>query len=217
MATCIVLGAGSGVSNSVAREFAQRGYHIALCSRSPDRLEKLAQGLGSNASCWNLDVSDLDEVKSVIEKIAQTHPNVEVLVFNAYSAEPGKSTVVDPRKFDHALSVNITSALAATQAVIPFMRKLGKGTVLITGGGFALQPFSDLSALSVGKAGLRALAQCLYDELKDEGIHASTVTICGTVQPGTNFAPDLIAKAFMQLHDEPNGSFSAEIMFTGDR
>jgi hypothetical protein len=139
-----------------------------------------------------------------------------VLIFNAFNLSPGRGLELDIETFTDSMKVNIASALASTQAVIPSMLKNSRGSVLFTGGGFALQPYADLTALSVGKAGLRALARCLFEELTPKGVHVATVTICGTVQAGTQFDPDLIAKAFLRLHDQPIGSFEPEIIFTGN-
>ncbi len=216
MAVCVILGAGPGVGNSVAKAFLDRGYHVALCARDENKLANLAAAFGDRASIWKVDVSDQAALRKTLDDIGAAHGEVEVLHFNAFTLAAGAATELDAETFNESMQINITSALVSTQAVIPSMIKNGKGTVLFTGGGFALQPFSDLAALSVGKAGLRALAHCLHQELKSKGVHVGTVTICGTVQPGTDFDPDLIAKAFVRLHDQPKGAFEAEIMFAGD-
>ena len=95
------------------------------------------------------------------------------------------------------------------------MREAGRGTILLTGGGLALDPTGWLPAasLAVGKAGLRSLAQTLHKELAPEGIHVATVTIAGQIQPGTAFDPDLIADRFWHLHAQPVGHFDWESVF----
>ncbi len=213
MATCVVLGAGAGVGQAVAKAFLGRGYHVALCARNREKLDGLCAELGENASAWQLDVSNLEELKTCLAEIAEKHGEIEVLHFNAFSLTPGRGSRVDAEKFSQSLGVNVTPALAASQAVIPGMKNLGKGTILFTGGGYALQPAAQVTALSVGKAALRALNQCLHQELSSSGIHVATVTICGIVAPGTAFDPAVIAESFLQLHDQPAGAFDAEIVF----
>lgn len=215
MATCVILGAGKGISQSVAKEFKNRGYHIALCARNQEKLNDLAQQLGDDASTWPVDVADSENLKQTLADIASNHGAIEVLIYNAYSAEPGKGSTLDVDKFNQSLQVNVSGALVATQVVAPAMMAKEQGTILFTGGGFALQPFHNQTALSVGKAGLRALSMCLHQELGRKGVHAATVTVCGIVKEGTAFAPDLIAKSFIALHDQPKGAFEAEITFTG--
>lgn len=215
MATCVILGAGKGIGQSVAKEFKSRGYHIALCARNKDKLVELAQQLGDDTSTWAVDVADSENLKQALADIASSHGDIEVLIYNAYSAEMGKGSTLDVDKFNQSLLVNVSGALVAAQAVAPAMMAREKGTILITGGGFALQPFHNQTALSVGKAGLRALSQCLHQELGRKGVHVATVTVCGIVKEGTAFAPDAIAKSFIALHDQPKGAFEAEITFTG--
>jgi len=84
--------------------------------------------------------------------------------------------------------------------VIPAFIEQNKGTLLFTGGGFAVAPSAKYTSLSIGKAGIRALAFALAEELNPQGIHVGTVTIAGNVSPGTFFDPDLIAERYWELH-----------------
>ena len=86
-----------------------------------------------------------------------------------------KATLADqPRdtfqEYPH-LAVNIGGAMVAAQAAAPKMMARGSGSILFTGGGFALQPHPDYLSLSIGKAGIRALAQGI---LSRSGKKAST-------------------------------------------
>jgi NAD(P)-dependent dehydrogenase (short-subunit alcohol dehydrogenase family) len=114
-------------------------------------------------------------------------------------------------------AVNVAGALAATRAVLPGMRAAGRGTILFTGGGLALDPTGWLPAasLAIGKAGLRSLAQTLHAELAPQNIHAGTVTIAGMVAAGTAFDADRIAQAFWAMHEDAPGAFRGEIIFKG--
>lgn len=213
---CVLLGAGPGVGLSVAKKFLDRGYTLALISRSAEKLTDMKHQLGdANISTWAVDVSDSGALMSAMSSIVKQHGEPEILVFNAYSAAPGRPTVLQAAALAESFAVNVTSALVASQAVIPAMKQAGKGTIIFTGGGFALYPLSDMTALSIGKAGLRALSSCLHQELKPLGIHAGTVTICGAVVPGGPFDPDKIADAFLEFHDQSPESFASEIMFKG--
>ncbi|MBC7999551.1 MAG: SDR family NAD(P)-dependent oxidoreductase [Leptolyngbya sp.] len=213
---CVLVGAGPGVGHSVAKKFLDKGYSIALMARSAEKLTAMKNQLGeANVSTWTVDVSDSESLLNAMSSVAKQHGSPEILVFNAYSAAPGKPTDLQAKALEESFVVNVTSALIASQAVIPAMKQAGKGTIVFTGGGFALYPLSDLTALSIGKAGLRALSNCLHQELKPLGIHAGTVTICGTVEAGGPFDPDKIADTFVEFHDQSPESFAPEIMFQG--
>jgi short-subunit dehydrogenase len=90
------------------------------------------------------------------------------------------------------------------------MQQRGRGSILVTGGGLALDPWPRMCSLAVGKAGVRSLALSLHKELAPQGIHAATVTIAGIVEKGTRFDPDAIANVFWELHGQAKGSFEAE-------
>jgi hypothetical protein len=78
-----------------------------------------------------------------------------------------------------------------------------------------VQHLPVMASLGVGKAAIRNLAMSLYADLKDSGIHAAIVTICGSVAPESVFDPDRIAQAYWQLHAQPAGAFEREIQFRG--
>lgn len=93
------------------------------------------------------------------------------------------------------------------------MTDSGAGTILLTGGGFALQPSPDYLSLSIGKAGIRALAQGLFDSLKGKGVHVATVTVAAFVKPGSP-AAEKVGELFWSLHAQPQASWTVEAIFT---
>jgi NAD(P)-dependent dehydrogenase (short-subunit alcohol dehydrogenase family) len=89
---------------------------------------------------------------------------------------------------------------AVVQSTIPNMLERGERSILLTGGGLALYPSADAPTLSIAKTGIRSLAATLHQELQQTGIRVGTVTVCGEVNPGGAFAPDLTADALWSLH-----------------
>lgn len=218
MSTCAIVGAGPGISQSVARKFLAKGHHIALISRNLDKLQSIRRDLcesDAGVSVWQCDAADENKLRYVIDDIQTSHGEIEVLLFNAYSMTPGRPSVLKVPSLNESLNLNVSACLASAQAVIPSMKKAGKGKILITGGGMAIEPVSKLTALSVGKSALRALAYCLFQELESSNIHVATVTVCGMVQGGTAFDPDLIAECFMTLYEQSRDQFQPEIIFVG--
>lgn len=207
---CAVVGFGPGIGAAVARRFAAGGFDVIGLARDP------AQHASLSTDRIRLAMADAGEPESLA---AIVPANTQVLVYNAYRmtlAASGPSTLT-PAVLMKDFAVNVAGAMAATQAVLPGMRRAGRGTILFTGGGLALDPTGWLPAasLAVGKAGMRSLALSLHAELGPEGLHAATVTVAGTVVPGTAFDPDRIAEAYWALHQDPPGAFRAEIIFRG--
>ncbi|CAA9278022.1 MAG: hypothetical protein AVDCRST_MAG27-3546 [uncultured Craurococcus sp.] len=207
---CVVVGYGPGVGAAVAQRFAAGGFEVVGLARDPSRHAALA---GPGISLRGADAADPQALAAALP--AET----AVLVYNAYRASftmPGPSALV-PAELQADFAVNVAGALIAAQAVLPGMRAAGRGSILFTGGGLALDPIEWLPAasLAIGKAGLRSLAMTLHAELAPAGIHAGTVTIAGTVAPGTPFAPERVASAFWDLHADPPGAFRSELIFRG--
>ena len=111
-------------------------------------------------------------------------------------------------------SGKVTRRFAAPDAVF-LNEAAGQGTILLTGGGFALRPLAALTSLGIGKAALRNLAFSLAEELGPRGIRVGTVTILGSVAPCTAFDPASIAEAYWALHQDCSGALGPEFQYKG--
>ena len=192
MNLCTIIGFGPGVSTSVARRFGQAGYQLAIVARTPEKLKDSVADFrseGIDVYPFAGDAGDAPSLADAFHDIHDTLGDTNVLVYNAYASAPSVPSVLTPERLDADFRVNVLGALQSVQAVLPVMQRTGSGTILFTGGGLALTPAKDAASLSIGKAGLRTLALTLHQELAEQDIHVATVTICGSVQPGTPFRP----------------------------
>lgn len=213
---CAIVGFGTGVSLGVAKAFAQEGYTLALLARNPAKLEANAQPLQQAGYPFHLFAADAGDEASLVQAFEQIRTQLadpDVLIYNAAAATMGNPTTVSFEQLLADFRVNVAGALIAAQQVIPAMKAQGRGTILFTGGGFALQPWAGASSLAIGKAGIRSLAFSLAQEMEGTGVHVATVTICGTVEPGTHFDPDAIAQSYIALHKQAPDAFEPEIMY----
>lgn len=213
---CTIVGMGPGNGLAIAKRFAKEGFVIAMLSRPGDDLKSLQQKLkelGYESHDFYADVADFGQLKNTFEAIKNKLGDTDVLVYNVSIYREATPTALDAETSVKDFRANVAGALVAVQQVVPAMKEKKKGTILITGGGQALNPLPFLSSLAIGKAGIRNLAWSLYDELKPFGIHAATVTINGQVNPATKFAPDLICESFWKLHTQKAGEFEREIIY----
>lgn len=216
MKTFLSIGAGPGMGLATAELFAREGFHVVLSSRDAAKAEDLAASLrakGHAAEARTVDAGDPGSVAVLIRDVEAAHGGIDVLHYNA--AAMRQSTLADQpaESFNTDLAVNIGGALAAAQAAAPGMAKRGSGSILLTGGGFALQPHPDYLSLSIGKAGIRALAQGLFESFRDSGVHVATVTVAGFVDPGTKAAA-AVAEHFWRLHGQAKGDWEVEAVYT---
>lgn len=207
---CVVAGAGPGLGLAIARRFAAEGYDIALIARNGPALEAAAEALrqgGGRAAGFACDLASLDEIGRVFGEIRAAMGDAEVMVYNAARWNQVPAMTIAPEAFAADLTVAITGALACAQQVYPSMRDRRRGSLLFTGGGLALAPRygAGVTSLVAGKAGLRGFVQALDAELAGQGIRVGTVTVAGTIAPGSAFDPDLIARRFWDLHTRPGG------------
>jgi NAD(P)-dependent dehydrogenase (short-subunit alcohol dehydrogenase family) len=215
----LIVGMGPGLSAALAERFGAGGYAIAGFSRQPGKSDAIVarvQQRGRDMVMHAVDASDFASLAGTIADIETTTGPIEVLIYNAYRASYALPSSVPPDELMADIRVNVGGALAAVQAVLPAMRRRGRGSILLTGGGLALDPtgWLEASSLAVGKAGLRSLAYTLNKELTGTGLRVSTVTVAGPIAAGTGFAPELIAEAFWQLH-VAEGEAPAEIIYRG--
>ena len=211
MSLCTIIGMGPGLGLSIAKRFAQEGFDIGMISRNERNLEsyekyltkygvKINHSKGNAGNYFNLTLA--------LGKFNET----EVLVYNAAVVE--KSYLgTSPEKISSDLNVNVGGAFAAAQYILPRIEKIGKGTLLFTGGGFAHEPNSNYISLSMGKAALLNLGLNLANQYEPKGIHVAVVSIYGKIEPGTKYDPDLIAEEYWKLHSQPREEWQKEIHF----
>lgn len=210
-----VVGAGPGLGQAVAARFAREGWTAALLGRDPARLAQVANAVGAGARTYPVDATDEPALRAALAQVADDAGDPQVLVFNLSQTVLGTPTEVSTDDVVDGLRVGLLPALVSLQAVAPAMREAGTGTVLMTGSGVGVTPWPGGAGLSIQKAALRNLALAAAKELAPDGVHVATVTIHGTMKPGTAFDPGLIAEHYWRLHTQPRADWESEVAYRG--
>jgi NAD(P)-dependent dehydrogenase (short-subunit alcohol dehydrogenase family) len=137
----------------------------------------------------------------------------EVLVYNAAVIQWDDFGELTAREHLDAWATNVVGAITAIGHIGPRMAERRSGTVILTGG--MPTPIPEVTSLSLGKAGVRALTELLATRLGPSGIHVATVTVGGAVAPGTAFDPDEIAEQYWLLHMQAQENWEREVLYTG--
>jgi short-subunit dehydrogenase len=213
----VIIGAGPGNGMAIARRFGSQGFAVALISRSAGKgsMSKELYSLGITSAEFQADTAHPETVASAVAKAASSLGAVEVLVFNAAAVTFKPVLELTAQELIKDFTAGVASVLAAIHALAPDMMKHQKGSILLTGGGFAFRPNSNLASLGVQKASIRNLAMSLADELGPKGVRVATVTIMGMIKSRTAFDPDKIADVFYALHEDRSGSMGVEFEFKG--
>lgn len=218
--TLLILGAGPGIGLATARRFGREGYHVVLASRNTQRLEGLAEQLAAEGLSASVEAVDVSDTQSIFELVQRIGDDLHVLHYNAgvLHYDPQGQLLARPLEAESPASlvsdtqVNLIGAMAAVQAALPLLSGKPQSSVLLTSGGFGVEPSGDFLTLSVGKAGLRALAFALFDPLKRQGVHVATVTVSRLVGPDSREAAE-VAQVFWRLHAQPAGQWSNEAIY----
>ena len=169
-ATALITGASGGIGTAIAEALAPT-HTLLLAGRPSPRLDALADRLG--ATTWPLDLTDVDEINSAAEVLAE----LDVLVHNAGVAYPGRVAESSPEEWRAVFEVNVTGAVALTLALLPALRA-ARGQVVFINSGSGLNVSPGLAAYSASKFALRAFADSLRaDEplLRVTSIHPGRV------------------------------------------
>jgi NADP-dependent 3-hydroxy acid dehydrogenase YdfG len=203
----VIVGAGPNLGLAVARRFGREGLAVGLISRTQSKLDDLARQLGEEgitAAGAAADIRDSDGLASAIRSLAEQLGPVEVLEYSPLPArefmKPILETTVDDVR--GPLEFSVLGAVAATQAVVGPMREAGRGTILFTTGGAAINPYPLRAGVGISFAGEVAYARMLHDELKDAGVHVAHTAIGGRIAPGADHEPEDVAEVLWSHHTD---------------
>jgi NAD(P)-dependent dehydrogenase (short-subunit alcohol dehydrogenase family) len=215
LGTAIIIGVGPGLGLELARTFAGAGHPVAMLARDQARLDAFAADLtaeGHRARGYAADAADPASLRAALDAAMTELGDPDVVVYNVGALSPDSPVGGDDRDWVRNTAVNILGARVAADAVLPRLRG-GRGSLLFTGGGYAVRPSARFASLSVGKAGLRAYVQMLHDELAGTGVHATSVTITAGISGEGRFDPAVIAKSYLELHQQPEAEWQHELVY----
>ena len=217
----LIVGAGDGLSASLARVFAREGeYRVALASRRPERLAALAQEL--DAMAFRCDASDGTEVEGLFNHLDKACDSpLDVVIYNAANRVRGPITEVEPDAVAQALAVSAFGGFLVAQQAARSMLRRGRGTILFTGASASVKGYAHSAAFAMGKFALRGLAQSMARELAPQGIHVGHIVIDGAIRhpdridssavPDSMLDPDAIARSYLHLVRQDRSAWSWEL------
>ncbi|WP_160161080.1 SDR family NAD(P)-dependent oxidoreductase [Actinomadura sp. K4S16] len=215
MSGAVVIAAGPGIGQAVARRFAREGYPIALIARGDETLRAAARAVGPSGVpvvTVAADCADEDALRGALDRVVAEHGLPDVVVYNAAVVQGDAPGELPARAHLEAWAVNVVGALTAADHLAPAMARRGSGSILVTGG--MPEPKWQYTSLSLGKAGVRTLVRILDQRYGAAGVHAASVTVDGPVAPGTDFDPDDIAEHYWRLHVQPRHRWEHEVLHT---
>ena len=220
--TALIVGAGSGISASVARALARDGYKVALAARKTDKLKALADETG--AALIEADATEAGQVKAMFAKAEEDLGALDVVLYNASFRTRGPFVDLDPADVARTLHVSAYGGFLVGQEAARRMLERGSGVILFTGASASVKGYAQSAPFAMGKFALRGLAQSMARELGPKGIHVAHVVIDGGVRSITHgrvekdeapadslLDPDAIAATYLHVIHQPRSAWSMEV------
>lgn len=186
--TIVVVGAGAGLGQAVARKFGREGFAVALVARTPQRLTALAdelRGEGIEAAGFPCDVADRAAVAKVVDAIKERFGTIDVVEFGPTSMAwmsrivPLPDTTVESLEFP--LDLLVRAPMAIFGAVLPDMLARGDGALLMSAGGSATKAHPQIGNIGIAMAAARNYQLNLNAALDGTGVYAGLLQVGGGI------------------------------------
>ena len=215
----LIVGAGLGLSASLARLFSREKMRVALAARNPGKLDALCQETGARA--FACDAVSADEVRRLFSDAESSIGEPDVVVYNASARVRGPLAELDPAEVGRTLAVTAFGGFLVAQEAARRMLAKKRGAILFTGASASVKGYAQSAPFAMGKFALRGLAQSLARELAPQGIHVAHFVIDGGIArpgrtppsnaPDSLLDPDAIAANYLHVLRQPRSAWTWEI------
>lgn len=208
----LIVGAGSGLSASLARALAAEGVRVALAARRPEKLDGLAGDIGALA--LPCDAADPASVAALFEAVESRLGAPEIVVYNPSARARGPLVDLDFADVERAVRVTALGGFSVAQAAARRMLAKGEGAILFTGASASVKGYARSAPFAMGKFALRGLAQSMARELAPRGIHVAHFVIDGAIGRSEGDAmldPDAIAQTYLSVLRQPRSAWTWEV------
>jgi NAD(P)-dependent dehydrogenase (short-subunit alcohol dehydrogenase family) len=215
----LIVGAGDGLSASLARLFAREGYRVTLAARHIEKLARLCQETGAIAHVC--DAAERDQVIALFKWLDQSLGAPAVVVYNPSFRTRGPLVELDANDVAKTLAVTAFGGFLVGQQAARRMLKQGGGAILFTGASASVKGYANSAPFAMGKFALRGLAQSMARELQPENIHVAHFVIDGAIgNPGVPrpeadadslLDPDAIARSYLDIVRQHRSAWTWEV------
>lgn len=170
--TVLITGASSGIGESAALKFLEKGYHVIGTARKVSRLEGLSKkGIETVA----LDVTKEASIQQAFKEIFSKHEKIDILVNNAGFSQNGFFEELTPESIRYQFEVNVVGLVRVTQMVLPMMRKYKQGRIINVGSVGGDFTSAGVSAYSASKYAIESFTDGMRQELQSFGIEVALI------------------------------------------
>ena len=217
--SALIVGAGAGLSASLARLFSGENMSVAVAARNPDKLADLCTETGATA--YSCDASSRTDVEKLFADLDAASAIPDVVVYNPSFRTRGPFVDLDPDEVEKALSITAFGAFLVAQQAARRMVEAGQGAILLTGASAGVKGYPQSAPFAMGKFALRGLAQSMARELQPQNIHVAHFVIDGGIlnpgrsepadRPDSMLRPDAIAQSYLDVMRQDRSAWAWEL------
>ncbi|HEY6256084.1 MAG TPA: SDR family NAD(P)-dependent oxidoreductase [Xanthobacteraceae bacterium] len=217
--SALIVGAGSGLSASLARALAKDGIAVALAARGTQDLDTLKQETG--AAVFACDAAKRADVERLFGELEAAGGAPDIVIYNASYRTRGPLIDLDPAEVERSIAVSAFGGFLVAQQAARRMLPKRHGAILFTGASASVKGYAQSAPFAMGKFALRGLAQSMARELSPQGIHVAHMVIDGGIKsarrgesadaPASLLDPDAIAQSYLHVIHQPRSAWSWEI------
>ena len=215
----LIVGAGAGLSASLARLCSSNGMQVALAARNTDKLADLAKE--TSARTYACDATSPSDVEAMFSGVTADLGEPNLVLYNPSGRVRGPVTEIDPEEVQQAIMITCYGGFLVAQQAAKQMVARGSGTILFTGASASVKGYANSSCFAMGKFGLRGLAQSMARELHPQNVHIGHFVIDGGIgraddsRPSRGddgmLSPDAIAETYFNVHRQHRSAWTWEI------
>lgn len=170
----LVTGASKGLALAVARELGAEGAHVAVSSRSRDRIDAAAASIGARGFVH--DSSDLERVPGLVAEVEGALGPIDVLVASTGGPPPGPDALGFGRdQWEAAYRELVLAPMTLIEAVVPGMRERGFGRVLSVSSSAVREPISTLMLSNTHRSALVAGLKTIARQVARDGVTLNSI------------------------------------------
>lgn len=197
----VIVGASSGIGEATAKLLGSKGANLILGARREERLQKLVEEIGENATYRVTDVAKKEDVQSLIDFAMEKYGHIDVLYNNAGIMPREFLSDAKYDNWEKEIQINIMGVLHGIGAVLPIMQKQNDGLIITTDSVAGHVVYPESAVYNGTKFAVRAIMEGLRQEERLHGIRSSIVSpgAVGTELTSTVDNPELeqeMAKMF---------------------
>jgi len=216
----LIVGAGSGLSASLARLFAKEGMRVAVAARDTSKLASLVKE--TSALPVACDAAEPAQIEAMFAAVEAKWGVPDLVVYNAGYRVRGPLVDLDPKEVERTIRVTGYAGFLVAQTAAKRMLARGSGAIFFTGASASVKGYAESAPFAMGKFALRGLAQSMARELAPKGIHVAHFVIDGGISRGGDpraggrgadgmLLPDEIAKNYLHLYRQHRSAWTWEV------